>query len=110
MAAPYGVNVDVDYARGVPPVVNDVAGVDLLRQAAAAMLGADNVHEAEQSLGGEDFASFLEVIPGALARLGVRSPGAQVVRDLHRGDFDADEGAIPTGIRLLTATAMLALS
>ena len=72
--------------------------------------GAGQVCEVEQSLGGEDFAWFLEHAPGALARLGVRTPGSTQVGDLHRGDFDADDGAIGVGVRLLTATALLALT
>lgn len=110
LAEPYGVHVQVDYARGVPPVINDSASVATLRHAAIAVLGEAHVAEVDQSLGGEDFAWFLEKVPGALARLGVRTPGASEVRDLHRGDFDADERAIPTGIRLLTTTALLALA
>ncbi len=110
LGAPYGVHVEVDYLRGVPPVVNDSESVETLRRAASEVLGAGRVCEVEQSLGGEDFAWFLEHAPGALARLGVRTPGSTQVGDLHRGDFDADEGAIDVGVRLLTATALLALT
>ena len=60
LGAPYGVHVEVDYLRGVPPVVNDAECVETLRQAASAVLGAGQVCEVEQSLGGEDFAWFLE--------------------------------------------------
>ena len=52
---------------------------------------ADSVEGTEQSLGGEDFSWYLEHVPGAMARLGVRPPGERTVRDLHQGDFDADE-------------------
>jgi amidohydrolase len=45
-------------------------------------------------------------VPGALARLGTRTPGGRTF-DLHRGDFDVDERAIAVGIRLLTAAALL---
>ena len=48
---------------------------------------------AEQSLGGEDFAWILEKVPGAMIRLGTRSPGGRTY-DLHQGDFVADERAI----------------
>lgn len=110
LGAPYGVDVEVEYRRGVPPVVNDAASVATLREAAAQILEAGQIQEVEQSLGGEDFAWFLEKVPGALARLGVRTPGSEHVGDLHRGDFDADERAIGIGVRLLTATALLALT
>ena len=110
VAAPYGVRVKVDYTRGVPPVINDAESVELMQRAARGVLGPQRVVEVEQSLGGEDFAWFLEKVPGALARLGVRSPGDDSARDLHQGSFDADEGAIPVGVRLLVATTLLALT
>ena len=110
VAAPYGVRVRVDYTRGVPPVINDVRAVETMTAAALALLGPGRVAEVEQSLGGEDFAWYLEKVPGALARLGVRTPGDETMRDLHQGTFDADERSIPVGIRLLVGTALLALS
>jgi metal-dependent amidase/aminoacylase/carboxypeptidase family protein len=44
-----------------------------------------------------------------MVRLGVRHPGEDLKRDLHQGSFDADERAIALGVRLLTASALLAL-
>ncbi|MCI3932670.1 amidohydrolase [Streptomyces sp. AN091965] len=97
----------INYVRGVPPVVNDAVVTDLLRDAMAARRGADAVEDTEQSLGGEDFSWYLEHVPGAMARLGVRTPGERGVRDLHQGDFDADEHAITVGVELFTAAALL---
>ncbi len=42
-----------------------------------------------------------------MARLGVRRPGERAVRDLHQGDFDADEYAITVGVELFTAAALI---
>ncbi|MFS8200890.1 amidohydrolase [Streptomyces sp. CWNU-52B] len=97
----------IDYVRGVPPVVNDPDVTDLLRAAMTARLGAHSVEDTEQSLGGEDFSWYLEQVPGAMARLGVRTPGERTVRDLHQGNFDADEAAITVGVELFTAAALL---
>ena len=110
VASPYGVRVRVDYTRGCPPVVNDAEAVRLLEEAAHGLLGPGRVVEVEQSLGGEDFAWYLDKVPGALFRLGVRRPGDDVLRDLHQGTFDADEGAIGVGVRLMAATALLELA
>ncbi len=73
------------------------------------MFGPFSVYEMEQSLGGEDFAWYLEKIPGALARIGVRTPGDGRVRDLHQGVFDADERAIGVGLRLFVGSALLSV-
>ncbi len=107
LVAPFGVTAEVDTYRGVPPVVNDDASVSLFRQAATAMLGPESAVPTDQSLGAEDFAWYLEHVPGALARLGVRRPGDEIAADLHQGTFDPDEDAIGIAMRLLTASVLL---
>ncbi|SOD84231.1 amidohydrolase [Streptomyces sp. Ag109_G2-15] len=98
---------EITYVRGVPPVVNDRESTELLRRAMVARRGLRSVESTEQSLGGEDFSWYLEQVPGALARLGVRTPGDRVSRDLHQGDFDADERAITVGVEMFTAAVLL---
>ncbi|MEU6574947.1 amidohydrolase [Streptomyces sp. NPDC046805] len=98
---------EINYVRGVPPVVNDPVTTELLRRSMVARRGVDAVEGTEQSLGGEDFSWYLEHVPGAMARLGVRKPGERAVRDLHQGDFDVDEQAIAVGVELFTAAALL---
>ncbi|MFI9581120.1 amidohydrolase [Streptomyces sp. NPDC052236] len=97
----------INYVRGVPPVVNDPVVTELLHDAQVMRRGAYAIEDTEQSLGGEDFSWYLERVPGAMARLGVRTPGDTARRDLHRGDFDVDEHAIETGVELFTAAALL---
>ncbi|GGN24900.1 M20 family metallopeptidase [Streptomyces fuscichromogenes] len=98
---------EINYVRGVPPVVNDPVITELLRDAMTARRGTESIETTEQSLGGEDFSWYLEHVPGALARLGVRTPGERTVRDLHQGHFDADERAITVGVELFTAAALI---
>ncbi|GAA4417291.1 M20 family metallopeptidase [Georgenia halophila] len=107
VVAPYGVETDVDYVRGIPPVVNDERAVRVVDAAAKDVIGPDAVELTEQSLGGEDFAWYLTRVPGALVRLGTRTPGGPAF-DLHRGDIIFDEAAIGIGARLLARTALLA--
>ncbi|MET9128039.1 MULTISPECIES: amidohydrolase [unclassified Streptomyces] len=103
----YRAKSEINYIRGVPPVVNDPAVTELLHDAMTSRRGPYSVEDTEQSLGGEDFSWYLEHVPGAMARLGVRTPGERTTRDLHRGDFDADESAITVGVELFTAAALL---
>ncbi|MFF1276544.1 amidohydrolase [Streptomyces marokkonensis] len=98
---------EINYVRGVPPVVNEAGVTELLRDAMIARRGVESVEDTQQSLGGEDFSWYLERVPGAMARLGVRTPGERTVRDLHQGDFDVDEHAITVGVELFTAAALL---
>ena len=109
VAAAYGVEVTVDYTRGVPPVINDASSVRLIETVARELLGDGCVETVEQSLGGEDFAWYLAHVPGALFRLGVQAPGTHEGGDLHQGTFDVDERAIEVGVRLMAAVPLLDL-
>ncbi len=109
VASAYGVVADISYQRNVPPTVNEAASTAMIEAAADRVLGPDSVTPAPQSLGGEDFAWYLESIPGALARLGTRRPGSADDFDIHQPSFDVDERAIGIGIRLMAATALSAI-
>ena len=100
VVAPYGVSAVVDRIRGVPPVVNHPDAIKALGLAAMAVGTAPVT--TQQSLGGEDFAWYLSSIPGAMARLGTRTPGGHTF-DLHQGDLVVDEHAVAGGARLLAA-------
>lgn len=102
IAAPYGAEVQVTVTPGVPPTVNHAQGVRRLTEAATAILGADAVGVTEQSLGGEDFSWMLDKVPGAMARLGVRSPGVSDAVDIHQPRFSPDERAIGIGVRVFS--------
>ena len=111
VVAPTEAGVEVRYTRGVPPVVNDAASVGVLRAATIAALGPTAPDETEQSLGGEDFAWYLDHVPGALARLGVRPrDSAGPYLDLHQPTFDIDEKALGVGVRLMVHTALTSLA
>lgn len=105
--APLEVEVEIVHHRGVPPVENDERSTGLLEAAARDVLGAESVLLTEQSLGGEDFAWYLTKVPGAMARLGTRTPGGTTY-DIHQGDLQVDERAIEAGALLLARTAVLA--
>jgi len=109
VASAYGVAAEVEYIRGVPPAVNEAVSTAIVEAAATQVLGPDALSPAPQSLGAEDFAWYLESVPGTLARLGTRTPGLGGHRDLHQATFDVDERAIGVGVRLMAATALAAL-
>jgi amidohydrolase len=109
LVAPSGARAETTYVRGVPPVVNDAAAVEVQRTAIVDALGPAALADTAQSMGGEDFAWYLDSVPGALARLGVRAPGAAPF-DLHQGTFDIDERALGIGIRYTVALARAALT
>lgn len=109
IVAPYGVTVDVNYVRGVPPVVNQPEATAILGAAITEILGPEGLVGTAQSLGGEDFAWYLQRATGAMARLGTRTPGGPTY-DLHQGDLQVDEGAIPIAAKVLGVAALRALN
>ena len=108
LVAPFGVKAEVDYIRGVPPVVNDAAATEVLAAATTEALSEGAVVTTAQSLGGEDFAWYLESVPGAMGRLGTRTPGGPTY-DLHQGNLRVDDAAVVIGAKVLGAAALRAL-
>jgi len=100
---PYAVTARLEHVPGVPPVVNHADAIDVLRQ--ACLGGGLEPVPTPQSLGGEDFAWYLASVPGAMARLGTRTPGGPVY-DLHQGDLVVDEGSVSAGATLLAGAVV----
>lgn len=105
LLAPTGVGYVLEHRRGVPPVVNDAVSAGVLARATQAAVGPDAATGTEQSSGGEDFAWYLEHVPGAMGRLGVWS-GQGPMSDIHQPTFELDERALPVGVRTLVHAAL----
>ena len=105
LLAPTGVTYELRHQRGVPPVVNDPTSAAILRDAVCQGLGEQALATTLQSSGGEDFAWYLEHVPGAMGRLGVW-PGHGPHLDLHQPTFDLDERALEVGVRVLVHAAL----
>lgn len=106
---PYGVSAEIDYQRGVPPVVNEPVSNRILAEAVRSVLGEHGQVVAPQSLGAEDFGWYLDRVPGAMMRLGTRTPGGPTY-DLHQGNLRVDERAIGIGAKVLAEAALRALA
>lgn len=97
----YGATARVHLEEALPAVQNTVAEVRTARRTAERLFGADAVHEIPlPSMGGEDFAFYLQRIPGAMIRVGVAS-GPETSFPLHHAQFRLDEGAIVPAARLM---------
>jgi amidohydrolase len=102
IVAPTGAKIELAYDHGVPAVINDVGLVAVQTRAGIRGLGETAISPTGQSMGGEDFAWYLQQVPGAMARLGVRHAGS-TAGDLHQSTFDIDESALVVGVRFTTA-------
>ena len=99
-------DVDLDYTFSYPVTVNDEAAADFALGVAEDLFGGESVLQLPNpSMGGEDFAYFLEKVPGAFIWLGV----GEDVSGLHTPRFAFDEEILPRGAALLTALALAAV-
>jgi len=106
----YDVSAHVTIKDGTPPILNDEAATDYARAACATFLGEDAVVPLHAlNMGGEDFACYLEHMPGCFVRIGAREPGGEFIPG-HSPHFCADEGAIFVGAAILAAAARNASS
>ena len=97
---------DVDVLGGVPPLVNNSAMAEHFAAAARSTLGADSVVAMDPEMWSEDFACVLEIVPGAMLWLGVRSAAWPEPRPIHTAEFDLDESALAIGSSAMAGVAL----
>jgi amidohydrolase len=113
VASAYGVSATTSLTGGTPPIVNPERMAAVAAKAVTRVLGdAALVPLGTTNMGGEDFAVYMETIPGCFMRIGAREPGGRVIA-AHSPGYYAAEGALFIGAAVLaecarTASAMLA--
>ena len=98
-----GASVEFSYEEGYPPLVNDETMANFVLDVAKRTLGKDKVVDIDPVMGGEDFAYFLEKVPGAFLFLGA---GDGMDFPHHHPAFDIDENVLPQGVLLMTSLAL----
>lgn len=108
VAAAHGLEARVSIEIGPPPVINPEEPTSWARQAVTTLLGADALTPLGfVNLAGEDFACYLENVPGCFLRIGAREPGGAVI-PAHSPKFYAADEAIFVGAAVLAETARVA--
>ena len=96
-------DANLDYTFSYPVTANDEGAANRALSVAGDLFGGESVLELPNpSMGGEDFAFFLEKVPGAFIWLGV----GEDVSGLHTPQFAFDEEVLPRGSALLAALAL----
>lgn len=104
-----GAKIDYRTGMSVPSVMNDIAATRQLKQSAACVLGESCVDRiARPSMGSEDFAFYLALVPGAMFRLGCASE-AVGNSGLHTTLFDVDREALRHGAKILAHAALTSM-
>ena len=98
-----GAECVIKFRKITPPVNNNIEINRVLRESALDLFGHKNVIELQKpSMGAEDFAEFLNYVPGSMFRLGVTKNDN--FSPLHSAEFNPDEVAIRVAIKLITET------
>jgi amidohydrolase len=106
-AQTFGAEAQLEYVIGYPVVVNDPAMTELALDVARKTLGPERILVMDPVMGGEDFAYFLQKVPGAFIFFGA---GDGRTFPHHHPGFDIDEKALPEAALLMTRIALEFLS
>jgi amidohydrolase len=98
-----GAEADFEYEDGYPPLVNDPASVEFALGAAREAFGEESILAMDPVMGGEDFAYYLQEIPGAFLFFGA---GDGTKFPHHHPAFDFDERALAPAAYLLASLAL----
>ena len=108
IAAAYGLTATVSLTLGPPPIVNPEGPAAWAREAAQSLLGpAAVVPLGITNMAGEDFAYYMERIPGCFMRIGARLANEPAI-PAHTPQFHAAEESLFVGAAVLAETARVA--
>ncbi|MEW4487905.1 amidohydrolase [Thalassoglobus sp. JC818] len=101
-----GTTITVTHRHGPPGVENHPELTGIVREVSSELLGRESVQEISRpSMGGEDFANYLQKVPGVMFRLGC-SKDPQNAPPLHSPLFDIDEEALVVGTKVLAGSVV----
>jgi len=106
VAAACDASAELQITRLTPAVVNDAEVVDVVHQAAEAILGAEKVISAEPTMGSEDAAFFTEEVPSCYFFVGSANAERGLDAPHHNPHFDFDEAALPIGVAVMTESIL----
>ncbi|MBT9156415.1 MAG: N-acyl-L-amino acid amidohydrolase [Firmicutes bacterium] len=106
VAEAWGAEAQINYEYGYPTLYNEPHAVEAVSKAVAEVLGEEALVELTRpSMGGEDFAYFLNHAKGAMFWLGCHGPLSPDV-PIHNGKFDFDESSLAVGTCVLVQTTL----
>jgi len=100
IARSFSLECRFDFEYGYPVLINDPEMSKLVGLACSKGIGKENVEVVKPSMGGEDFAYYLEKVPGSFFRLGCRNEAKGLIHPYHSSLFDIDEEVLPFGVEM----------
>ncbi|MCC8027109.1 MAG: amidohydrolase [Clostridium sp.] len=105
-AQAHGAVCDFTYEHCTPPTINHEKTTEIARGAIAGLFGPQSLVHMEKTTGGEDFAWYLERVPGCFIFVGARNQEAGKCYPHHHECFDVDEEALSGGAAALAQFAL----
>lgn len=102
----FNANFNFEYIYGYPVLVNDPKITDFMRDSASKIIGKDNVIEVKRTMGGEDFAFYLEKIPGTFMALGTYNEKLGYIHNVHTSKFNFNEKILHIGSAIFAQGVM----
>ncbi len=106
VCAAFGATGKLDYQDGYPTVVNHAAETERVTHIAERIVGAGNMLDLAPSMGGEDFAYYLQKVPGTFFFTGGRNKELKAVYPHHHPRFDVDERSMLITGKVFIATVL----
>ncbi|MGE3799869.1 MAG: M20 family metallopeptidase [Candidatus Kapaibacterium sp.] len=100
-----GAEYELEIRLGYPALWNDPTATEFAQSGAGELIGSEQVFQADPMMGAEDFAYYLQKIPGAFWWIGAGTPEQGCVAGLHNSRFTINEEILPVGAAMLAWTA-----
>jgi len=102
----FNASYNLEYIYGYPILVNDPWVTDFMKNVASGIIGENNVVQAKQTMGGEDFAYYLEKVPGTFMVLGTYNEKLGYVHGIHTSRFNVNEKILHIGSTIFAEGAV----
>lgn len=93
----FGAKIKIEYTQGNPAVINDEEVARVASNAIERCYGREALARYQGTLSGEDFAEYLQYVPGAFVFTGIKNPDTGATHPQHSCYYDIDESALAPG-------------
>lgn len=101
IAQGYGATGEVTFVDSYTALINHDEYLDLVKENTLNYIGDKNLYiKPIANMGVEDFAYYVEKVPGAFFNLGVKNEALGITAPLHNDKFDLDESSLVVGVKL----------
>lgn len=102
----FGTTCEFEYIKGYPVLVNNEDIARIVEETASEVLGPENIVHPNPDAGGEDFAYYVQKVPGAFYFLGINNPERGIESPQHSPTYDIDESALAYGVDIMSGSVL----